>query len=313
MTNIQRKVQYGRRVSKIRPVRQEGRRVEAGRATTRTAAGSGTQDGSLRRGEKRRMRQMAVSAVILALVVAVKLAFPDVMDSYRQQVLKLLGENTDFVAAFSSVGRAFSSEGSVGQALNDAYTAVFGAQSVTQEDPPAANPDHSEQQNDPDPADSGDPIPKTEDGQVIYSDANTPENVCMTQQVLGFSYAPPVDGTVTSSFGYRIHPILEDERFHYGVDVGADSGTIVRAFAAGTVTVVAEASELGNYVIVSHSGGFSTLYAHCSIVTASPGQQVASGDPIAEVGDTGMTTGPHLHFELMHGSTYLDPMYYALG
>ncbi len=252
---------------------------------------------------------MAVSAVILVLVVTVKLAFPDVMEKYRQQALKLLGENTDFVAAFSAVGRAVSSEGNVGDALNDAYVAVFGPQPVTQKDP-ADNP---EKQEDGDTTETEDPIQKTEEGRVIYTPDNTPENVCLTQQLLGFSYAPPVDGTLTSGFGYREHPILEGERFHYGVDLGADSGAVIRAFAAGTVTVVAEASELGKYVIVSHPGGFSTLYAHCSAITASSGQQVAMGDPIAEVGDTGMTTGPHLHFELMRGSTYLDPVYYALG
>ena len=254
---------------------------------------------------------MTVSAVILVIVVAVKLAFPNVMESYRQQVLKLLGENTDFVAAFSAVGRAFSPEGTVGGAFNDAYTAVFGAQSA--EDEGASEADPAERPGKEDPPEQEDAIRRTEDGAVIYTQGNTPENVCLVQQILDFPYAPPVEGELTSGFGYREHPVLEGERFHYGMDVSADSGTIIRAFAAGTVTVVAESSDLGKYVIVSHPGGFSTLYAHCSAVTASSGQQVALGDPVAEVGDTGMTTGPHLHFELMRGSTYLDPTFYAVG
>ncbi len=271
------------------------------------------QDQPLRRGEKRRMWQMAVSSVILILVVAVKIAFPNIMEQYRQQVLKLLGENTDFVAAFSAVGRVVSSDGKLGDALNDAYTAVFGPQPLTQEDPPADGPDNGGEQENPETTKNGELIQKTAEGDVIYTTDNTPEFACLTQQVLGFSYSPPVDGTVTSGFGYREHPILEGERFHYGMDIGAESGTVIRAFAAGTVTVVAEASELGKYVIVSHPGSYSTLYAHCSSITASSGQQVAAGDPIAEVGETGMTTGPHLHFELMRGNIYLDPVYYALG
>ena len=86
---------------------------------------------------------------------------------------------------------------------------------------------------------------------------------------------------------------------------------MVSSFADGTVAAVGESSELGRYVAVSHANGFSTLYAHCTRVTASAGQQVSRGDPIAEVGDTGRATGPHLHFELHRGSTYLNPVYYV--
>ena len=81
----------------------------------------------------------------------------------------------------------------------------------------------------------------------------------------------------------------------------------------GTVTAVGDSSQLGNYVTVSHAGAFTTLYAHCSRITASSGQQVALGDPIAEVGETGNATGPHLHFALQQDTVYLDPAYYGIG
>ena len=275
-------------------VKITGRRLEQ-MSPRRDQSGQG-KDRPLRRGEKRRMWQMAISAIVLVLVVTVKLAFPQVADRYRQKVLHLLGEDTDFVDAFASVGRAVSPDSKLGDAVNGVYTAVFGTEEVPEQ--PAAEPDQTQ---------------SNMDGQVVYSADNTPDIACMTQQVLGFDYAAPVDGTITSGFGYREHPILGSQKFHYGVDIGAESGTVIRAFAAGTVTVVAEASELGKYVIVSHPGGYTSLYAHCSKITASSGQQVEKGTPIAEVGDTGMTTGPHLHFELMQGSTYLDPVYYALG
>ncbi len=252
-----------------------------------------------RRGERRRMWQMAISAVLLMLVVTVKLAFPSVMERYRQQMLRLLGENTDFTAAFASAGRAVSPGGKLGDTINNVYTEVFGQEKI----PSAA----------PQPDDTAETPLETEDGQVVYTSATIPEQACLTQQVLGFPYASPLDGEITSGFGYRIHPVLGEEKFHYGMDIAADSGAAIHAFAAGTVTVVAESSDYGKYVIVSHPGGFTSLYAHCSLITASSGQQVALGDPIAEVGDTGMTTGPHLHFELMHGSEYLEPMYYVAG
>ncbi|MFQ9290216.1 MAG: M23 family metallopeptidase [Oscillospiraceae bacterium] len=131
--------------------------------------------------------------------------------------------------------------------------------------------------------------------------------MCLTQQVLGFAYAAPVQGTVTDGFGWR------ENTFHYGTDIAADAGTVISSFADGTVTAVGDSSQLGNYVTVSHAGAFTTLYAHCSRITASSGQQVALGDPIAEVGETGNATGPHLHFAIQKDTVYLDPAYYGIG
>ena len=118
-------------------------------------------------------------------------------------------------------------------------------------------------------------------------------------------------GTLTSSFGYREHPVEGEERFHYGVDIGAATGTEIGCFADGTVTAVGESSSYGKYITVSHQGGFSTLYAHCSKILASSGDTVKEGEAIAEVGETGIATGPHLHFELHQGSQYLNPIYYV--
>lgn len=228
----------------------------------------------------RSMARLTVSALLLAVVVAVKLLSPDTVAAYRDTVLTLMGADTDFVAVFSAAGRAFSGEGAVGDALNDAYTAVFGTTEV--EDVPA--------------------VARTE---------ALPDNVEMLQQVLGFDYAPPVAGTVTSLFGSRSDPLEGDGRFHYGVDIAGEAGDIVSAFADGTVEVVGKSSELGQYVTVRHENGYETLYAHCSRVTASSGQSVDRGDPIAEMGETGRATGVHLHFELHRNDVYLNPLYYV--
>ena len=77
------------------------------------------------------------------------------------------------------------------------------------------------------------------------------------------------------------------------------------------MTAVGESSSYGKYITVSHGGGFSTLYAHCSRILAASGASVKEGDVIAEVGETGVATGPHLHFELHQGSQYLNPIYYV--
>lgn len=101
---------------------------------------------------------------------------------------------------------------------------------------------------------------------VLYSNQTLPDNVSLEQKVLGFDYCTPVMGTLSSDFGYREHPIEGDEKFHYGLDIAADEGTPISAFADGTVTAVGESSSYGKYAIVSHDGGFSTLYAHLSLI-----------------------------------------------
>ena len=146
---------------------------------------------------------------------------------------------------------------------------------------------------------------------AVYTPDAQPANTDLLQQVLGFAYGAPVQGQFSSGFGLRTDPLAGGSRFHYGLDIAAEEGAVVSSFADGVVTAVGESSELGRYITVSHPNGYSTLYAHCTRITASSGQQVACGDPIAEVGETGRATGPHLHFELHHGSTYLNPVYYV--
>ena len=144
----------------------------------------------------------------------------------------------------------------------------------------------------------------------LYTMAALPENASLEQRNLGFAHCTPVAGHLTSTFGWREHPVEGGDKFHYGVDLGAESGTDVLAFASGEVYAVGESSTLGNYVMLRHESGYITLYAHCSRVTVTGGQ-VAMGDKIAEVGATGLVTGPHLHFELHDGELYLNPIYYV--
>lgn len=146
---------------------------------------------------------------------------------------------------------------------------------------------------------------------ILYSDQNLPTNVSLEQSILGFDYTTPVLGPLTSNFGYRQHPVEGEERFHYGLDIAADTGTAIGSFADGTVTAVGESSSYGKYCIVDHAGGYSTLYAHCSRITATSGTAVREGEKLAEVGETGIATGPHLHFELHREETYLNPIYYV--
>ncbi len=118
----------------------------------------------------------------------------------------------------------------------------------------------------------------------------------------------PVNGPLTSPFGYRFHPIRRTTRFHSGVDFGVGYGVPILAADNGVVIHSGWYGGYGNCVILSHSGGYTTLYAHCSQLFVSNGQTVAQGHNIAAVGSTGMSTGPHLHFEVRRGGTPVDPL-----
>ncbi|MFN8968900.1 MAG: murein hydrolase activator EnvC family protein [Pseudanabaena sp.] len=120
----------------------------------------------------------------------------------------------------------------------------------------------------------------------------------------------PTIGPVTSNFGWRTHPILGTERFHAGIDFGADYGSLIYASEQGRVIYADWYGGYGNAVIVDHGNGMTTLYAHCSDLYVKDGDVVAKGQPIAAVGSPGFSTGPHLHFEMRANGEPIDPAAY---
>jgi murein DD-endopeptidase MepM/ murein hydrolase activator NlpD len=117
----------------------------------------------------------------------------------------------------------------------------------------------------------------------------------------------PVAGRVTSSFGVRRHPILRFARFHAGIDFGAHSGSPIVAAADGMVVGAGWAGGYGRQVRVAHGGGIITTYSHMSGIAAGPGTPVRQGQVIGYVGSTGLSTGPHLHFEVRVNGRAVDP------
>ena len=311
--------------------RQAGRRIGtiAAQRRRQTRRRSGAHLAGRRRGEslsaaeRRLLIQLVACGGIFVLLVAVKLLLPGRMAQLGQLLAGPMEQNVDVQAVFSAVGRAFAGESDVSGAAKDVYRAVFHPEepgeileaaaledlpeamdtlrAYREADSPTAEPDLPQQRE-----------PEVSSlAYVLYSEQNLPRNVSLEQAILGFDYCAPLAGALSSNFGYREHPVEGEERFHYGVDLAADTGTEIDCFADGTVTAVGESSSYGKYCIVAHQGGYSTLYAHCSRVTASSGTAVKAGQKIAEVGETGAATGPHLHFELQRDGIYLNPIYYV--
>lgn len=149
------------------------------------------------------------------------------------------------------------------------------------------------------------------ESQRAFSDYELPENVSYDYTPFPDEYSTPVSGYNSSGFGYRLHPIHGDVRFHYGTDFAAWTGENILCFADGTVSYAGYCDSYGNYITVDHADGWQSLYAHCSRLFVSAGQTVSAGELIALVGETGLVTGPHLHFELSQNGVYTNPEYYV--
>lgn len=109
---------------------------------------------------------------------------------------------------------------------------------------------------------------------------------------------PVKGGTVTSKYGWRVHPITGDRKFHHGTDIGAPSGTDYVASKDGVVTSQGWSDSMGNYIYIDHTGGYRTRVMHLSKILTTQGQNVKRGDLIGKVGSTGDSTGPHCHWEI---------------
>lgn len=124
---------------------------------------------------------------------------------------------------------------------------------------------------------------------------------------LGASIRPPVTGVITSGFSYRYHPVTDESDFHTGIDIAAEEGRAILAAMPGEVVEVGQSPVYGNYIVLKHSTNLKTSYSHCSEIIAEEGMAVRQGERIAKVGQTGVATGPHLHFSVIVENEFTDP------
>ncbi|MBY0520058.1 MAG: M23 family metallopeptidase, partial [Sphingomonas sp.] len=119
--------------------------------------------------------------------------------------------------------------------------------------------------------------------------------------------AMPVAGHMTSNYGMRFHPILQMMRMHKGLDIGAPYGSPIRAAMDGIVQLAGRNAGYGNFVKLAHGGGLATGYGHMSRIAVNAGAHVTQGQIIGYVGSTGLSTGPHLHYEVWRNGVSVNP------
>ncbi len=270
---------------------------------------------------RRQLTQLMVCVVLFLTVFIGKGAFPERVAQVGPQLLGVIRANTDFRAAFAALGSTMTQGEDLMDGLEQFCVTVFGVQ---QEQPSVSSENVPVQVLQPEPLVTEEPVPEPqpEPESPDYRVGDIVETIAVAGQELpeqytydklylgGMETADPVAGTLTSAFGYRDHPTIGTYAVHGGVDIGAAKGTPVRAFADATVEFVGESADFGLYLQLKHENGVSTFYSHCDSIGVKKGEQVKAGQQVAQVGSTGKSTGPHLHFEIHLGDMRLDPMHY---
>lgn len=302
-----------------------GRRVYQRSRGERTALGER---------EKRRLVQLGACLALFLVVFTARGA--DRLGTLRTGLSTVIRADADFRAAVTDLDWAAAAQRPLGETLGGLWTDLCLPESRTaprrregalyrgtaerlRREPALTGwkqaPAEEEPLRDPMEDSGAAPIPVPEpEPEVVHMDYTgpaLPDNTTMDRYALKLAETvTPVMGVVSSGFGWREHPIDGGEKFHCGVDLAVDNGTPVRAFAAGTVDYIGESEIYGQYLQLRHDNGVTTFYAHCGKLCVQQGQEVAAGEKVAESGETGKVTGPHLHFELKKDGVRLEPLYY---
>ncbi len=319
------------------------RRRPAQRAGRRPARGSGTE------GDQRRLIQLAVSLALFLLVYIGRGVFPAQLEMWKTAAAANVDFRAVFQQFGSALSRGEPLQGALevlcvellggekkevkepmpdvrpqsvvllgqtpggGLAYWREHGILPGTAPSPKEDEPGTDEPGANEPVPTQPEPSEEPAVVTAMAQEYTDDGvKLPKNVSLAFYELGLSEtAAPVDGSITSGFGYRDHPISGSNEFHLAIDIGAAEGTEIGAFAAGTVEYIGASDVFGNYLKIDHDNNVASFYAHCSKLLVHKGDQVACGQTVALVGHTGNATGPHLHLTIEKDNIRLDPAYYV--
>lgn len=280
--------------------------------------------------ETRELKRLIWALLLFLTVFLGKKIYPDRMLTVGEEVIAVLGSNMDLNGMFQRLGTCLEEPNELLHGIGTFCVEVFGTQPSGAQAQNALIPPqlpesyvgllstdrtvHTVLNAAPMPDTQSEPAVLTV-GTVLELGSTCgvkpPEGYTMDKLSLG-SIEPvaPVFGVLTSGYGYRDHPISGKHRFHGGVDIGAEEGTPIAAFADGRVEYVGEDNSYGLYLQIDHGNGVKSFYAHCRELCVRKDQRIEAGETVALVGSTGTTTGPHLHLELKCEGVRVDPAHY---
>ena len=262
---------------------------------------------------KKIFRQLIVSALILICILSVKNIDTPFTKQISTRINNFLGNNldygkvsksiADFIAKANGGGIASllkkESEKQVDSAKNAFKSNIEEKSSVSAESTISL-----EQNNKPIQANKD--MDEVKIALPVISSLNSTE-IDYKGVESYFKMGLPVKGTTSSGFGLRTNPITKKEEFHPGIDIKANRGTAIYAVISGEVIEARKGTTFGNFIRVQSEKDVMTVFAHCDRLLVKKGQKVSKGQKIAEVGNTGMSLGAHLHFEIWRAGRPLDP------
>ena len=284
--------------------------------------------------------------VLLGFTILMRLFLPGATSTLQDALLPHMETNRDYHAVIATLGETLSSEEPFFGVLDGLYVLAFGSARdsdsvyvanypqnpypempdegtiVMEVAPPPIEevfpaivfPDGIAQARDeeeyPEERETPEAVAVFHARQESFASFALPENVSLSYQALPFAHQSPITGFVSSSFGFRNHPIAREVRFHFGTDIGVYTGTPFYAFADAYVVSARNDEGWGKNILLYHGDGIYTRYAHAHVLYVSAGQRVEKGETIGRAGQSGAATGPHLHFELIVDGLFRNPEFY---
>lgn len=240
------------------------------------------------------VRQAAISALILLIIVSVKSINAPITNYLTDKLQTALFKNIELKSVLEGIDSAVNKV-RIGKLLNKEDSG-FDEEAV----PVSAGFTKSEENKDNGAVDT---VSLPEERYQVQEDIESAVEMINKK----YKFIVPVEGTLSSSFGERTDPTTKTLKFHKGIDIEADSGASIKASLDGEVIEAGSVPTYGKYIKIDHGEGIITVYAHCSQLIAKKGQKVKQGDIIARVGDTGVSVGSHLHFEIWKDGKPLNP------
>lgn len=261
------------------------------------------------------IRKIIIQLIISGLILVCILSFRNIDSPFAKQVSmrldSFISSNLDFSQVYKSVSDFAAKTGSMFKGFfypssKTQETSNSNASQTTNKDVPVEQQQNTEEENKT--GSEGNQVNKSLIAAPITSSINSIEpNVKSIKS--DYKIALPLNGPVSSKFGLRINPITKKEEFHPGIDIKANLGTPIYAAISGEVIEARKGTTFGNFVKIQSGKDIITVYAHCNRLVVKKGQKVRLGQKIAEVGNTGMSNGAHLHFEVWKAGILIDPSY----